>query len=96
MWLVGAVSALLTLGFWVLWSRRPRRLARPAGSAAEAAFRRHPAGRARYADADDRLSPGGSPVSSDWAVPRGPDDDAEFLSQLDRAIRRDRELGDEG
>jgi hypothetical protein len=28
-------------------------------------------------------------------VPRGPDDDAEFLSQLDRAIRRDREPGDE-
>ncbi|HUY51391.1 MAG TPA: hypothetical protein VMV92_37765 [Streptosporangiaceae bacterium] len=95
MWLVGAVSALLTLGFWVLWSRWPRRLTRPAGSAAEEAFRRHPAGRALYAAADDRMSPAGSPISGDWAVPRGPDDDPEFLSQLDRAIRRDREPGTE-
>jgi hypothetical protein len=37
------------------------------------ALARHPAGRAREADA--------------WAMPRGPDDDLEFLSMLDRAIR---------
>jgi hypothetical protein len=95
MWLVGALSALLTLGFWVCWSRRPRRLARPEGSAADAAFRRHPAGRGRYASADDRVSPGGTSVSEDWAKPRGPDDDPDFISELDRLIRRDREPGND-
>jgi len=95
MWLVGALSVLLTLAFWVCWFRFPRRLARPVGSAAEAAYRRHPAGRGRYADADDRVSLAGTPVSEDWAVPRGPDDDPDFLSELDRVIRRDREAGGE-
>ena len=93
MWLVGAVSALLTLGFWVCWSWRPRRLARPEGSAAEAAFRRHPAGRGRYASADDRVSLADTPVSEDWAKPRGPDDDPDFISELGRLIRRDGEPG---
>jgi hypothetical protein len=93
MWLVGALSALLTLAFWVCWSRWPRRLARPEGSAAEAAYRRHPAGRGRYASADDRVSPAETPVSEDWALPLGPDDDPDFLSELDRVIRRDREPG---
>lgn len=87
MWLVGALSVLLTLALWACWSRRPRRLARPEGSAAEAAFRRHPAGRGRYASADDRVSLAGTSVSEDWAVPRGPDDDPDFLGELDRLIR---------
>jgi hypothetical protein len=87
MWLVGALAALLTLAFWACWAGRPRRLARPPGSAADAAFRRHPAGRARYGFADDRLSPAVSAVSADWASPRGPDDDPEFLAELDRVIR---------
>jgi hypothetical protein len=93
MWLVGALTALLTLAFWVCWSRWPRRLARPEGSAAEAAYRRHPAGRGRYASADDRVSPPETPVSEDWASPLGPDDDPDFLSELDRVIRRGREPG---
>ena len=87
MWLVGALSVLLTLALWACWSRWPRHLARPEGSAAEAAVRRHPAGRGRYASADDRVSLAGTPVSEDWAKPRGPDDDAEFLGELDRLIR---------
>ncbi len=96
MWLVGALLVLLTLVFWVGWFRFPRHLARPEGSAAEAAFLRHPAGRGRYASADDPVSLAGTPVSEDWTVPRGPDDDPDFLSELDRVIRRDREAGGEG
>jgi hypothetical protein len=95
MWLVGALSVLLTLALWACWSRRPRRLARPEGSAAEAAFRRHPAGRGRYASADDRVSLAGTTVSEDWAVPRGPDDDPDFLGELDRLIRGPGEPGTE-
>jgi hypothetical protein len=91
MLLVGAFFALLTVGFWVRVARRPRRLARPAGPAAEAAFRRHPAGRALIADADLALAEPHSPGS--WARPCGPDDDAEFLSELDRQIRGRRQRG---
>jgi hypothetical protein len=47
------------------------------GRDAADALARHPAGRARLADAA-------------FAAPKGPDDDAEFLRALDRAIRRDR------
>ena len=95
MLVVGAFAAALTLAFWACWSRWPRRLDRPAGSAADAAFRRHPAGRARFGSDDDGLSPAaGSPVT-DWAVPRGPDDDPEFLAELDRVIRRGPEAGEE-
>ena len=48
----------------------------PLGLTADDALARHPAGRARVTDA---TAP---------AMPKGPDDDAEFLSALDRAIRR--------
>ncbi|HTT52135.1 MAG TPA: hypothetical protein VMH35_12105 [Streptosporangiaceae bacterium] len=89
MWLVGALVVLLAVGFWAARSRRPRRLARPAGSAAEAAFRRHPAGRARYATVDEHPSPGRPVAPADWAAPQGPDDDADFLAELDRVIRGD-------
>jgi hypothetical protein len=44
------------------------------GADADHALARHPAGRARAADAA--------------AAPKGPDDDQEFLRALDRAIRR--------
>ena len=95
MLVVGAFAAALTLAFWACWSRWPRRLDRPAGSAADAAYRRHPAGRARFGSDDDGLSPAaGSPVT-DWAVPRGPDDDPEFLAELDRVIRRGPEAAGE-
>jgi hypothetical protein len=95
MFLVGALVLLLALGFWVCWSWRPRRLARPAGSAADAAFRRHPAGRARCAAADDLVSPGRPAAPADWMTPRGPDDDPEFLAELDRVIRGDGDPADE-
>ena len=91
MLLAGVLSVLLTVGFCVGWFRWPRRPVRPEGSAAEAAFRRHPAGRGRCAASDDRVSPGGTSVSEDWTVPRGPDDDPDFLSELDRIIRGGRE-----
>jgi hypothetical protein len=87
MWLVGALSALLALGFWACWSRWPRKLFHPAGSAEDAAFRRHPAGRARQSSDDDWLSPAGSAASAGQPAPRGPDDDPEFLQELDRVIR---------
>jgi hypothetical protein len=94
MWLAGALVLVLALGFWVCWSWRPRRLARPAGSAADAAFRRHPAGRARCASGEDlgsadHLAPGGQAAPAGWLAPRGPDDDPDFLAELDRVIRGD-------
>ena len=89
MWLVGALVLLLALGFWVCWSWRPRRLPRPAGSAADAAFRRHPAGRARCASGEDLVPPGRQAAPVGWMIPRGPDDDPDFLAALDRAIRGD-------
>jgi hypothetical protein len=86
MLLLGTFFALLTVGLWVRCARRPRRLARPAGSAAEAAFRRHPAGRGLTTDSE--LSTAQRPSTSlPWARPCGPDDDPEFLSELDRLIQ---------
>jgi hypothetical protein len=90
MLLLGAFFALLTVGFWRRRTRRPRRLVYPAGSAAEAAFRRHPAGRALTTDADVARQPN---ASQEWAGPYGPDDDPEFLSELDRLIRGRRQRG---
>jgi hypothetical protein len=87
MWLVGALVLLLALGFWVCWSWRPRRLDHPEGSAADAAFRRHPAGRARCASAEDVVQPLSPAAAADWMMPRGPDDDPDFLAELGRAIR---------
>src|ERR1022692_3782981 len=90
MLLLGAFFALLTVGFWRRRTRRPRRLVYPAGSAAEAAFRRHPAGRALTTDADVARQPN---ASHEWAGPYGPDDDPEFLIELDRLIRGRRQRG---
>jgi|ERR1022692_500400 hypothetical protein len=59
------------------------------------AIRRHPAGRAM------ELGPDGQPPDS-WDYPAtgtfrpiGPDDDPEFLYQLERRLRDERETGDE-
>lgn len=49
---------------------------------ADEAVARHPAGRARVADADR-------------GMPKGPDDDPEFLRALDRAIRGNSQAGEE-
>ena len=90
MLLLGAFFALLTVGFWRRRTRRPRRLVHPAGPAAEAAFRRHPAGRALTTNADEAWQPNASHVR---AGPCGPDDDPDFLSELDRVIRGRRQRG---
>jgi hypothetical protein len=68
----------------------------PIGLDADAALRRHPAGRARQdmpgetylQDVAD--GPQGAPAS-EW--PAGPDDDPEFLRYLDRVVRDIRETG---
>jgi hypothetical protein len=94
MLLLGAFFALLTVGSLVRRTRRPRHLARPTGPAAEAAFRRHPAGRALTADGEPASAqqPG---ASFAWVRPCGPDDDPEFLSELDRLIRARRQRGND-
>jgi hypothetical protein len=93
MLLLGAFFALLTVGFWRRRTRRPRRLVRPAGPAAEAAFRRHPAGRALTTDDADVATAPQLNASHVWTGPCGPDDDPEFLSELDRLIRGRRQRG---
>jgi hypothetical protein len=94
--LLGAVSALLIVALLAAarhsWpgTRRSRRGPRPArrpGPGAEAALRRHPAGRGRHA----AMVPGelGGPPSSQWPPPVGPDDDPEFIDALGRLIHGD-------
>jgi Phospholipase_D-nuclease N-terminal len=73
------------------WLYRPR--IDLLGPDAEAALRRHPAGRARY-DMDDEpdfLDMADAVPAPAW--PTGPDDDPEFLSYLDRVVRDIREAG---
>jgi hypothetical protein len=76
---------------------RPRRWHDPVGLDAEAALRRHPAGRARqdwtetfFAELTEGPHQEPEPL---WPV--GPDDDPEFLRYLDRVIRDIREAGNE-
>jgi hypothetical protein len=67
--------------------RRPRRPATRPGPDADAALRRHPAGRGRHA----AMVPGelaGAPPAQ-WPGPVGPDDDPEFIDALERLIRGD-------
>ena len=51
----------------------------------------------RWTDADDAVArhPAGRARPSTLAVPRGPDDDPEFLRALDRAIRGNSQAGGE-
>jgi hypothetical protein len=70
--------------------RHPRRRTRPAarpGPGADAALRRHPAGRGRHA-AMVPGEPAGAPPAQ-WSAPVGPDDDPEFIDALERLIRGD-------
>jgi hypothetical protein len=91
--LVGALSALLitasvVTAAWVVAVRAmrwPRRAPRH-GLAAEAAIRRHPAGRSRFAPTDS-AQPGWTDTRPDASRPTGPDDDPEFISALERLIR---------
>ncbi len=66
--------------------RRPRAIFRP-GPDAEAALRRHPAGRGRHGAAlvEDELAG----ALSAHRPPVGPDDDPEFINALERLIRGD-------
>lgn len=97
MMLLGALSALLIAALlaaatcaWLLTGRalwRSRR-APGVGYDAQAALRRHPAGRSRAerADASAAGQNGDHPAASQ---PTGPDDDPEFISALERLIRGD-------
>ena len=94
--LLGVLSALLIAGLlvggiWVWWLAgrtfprpRPRRPSRD-GWGAQAAIRRHPAGRERW------LEPDGLQTLSQpdglGSPPTGPEDDPEFISALERLIR---------
>jgi hypothetical protein len=95
MLLLGAFFALLTVGFWVRWARPARRTVRSAGPAVEAAFRRHPAGRALTAGTEPATAqqPNLPGTRARPDGPDGPDDDPEFLSELDRQIRGRRQRG---
>ena len=93
--LLGILSALLIAGLlvggtWAWWLAgrtlpRPRHPSRY-GQDAQAALRRHPAGRERWPEPDGLLAllqpDGPSP-----RLPAGPDDDPEFISALERLIR---------
>ena len=68
-------------------ARRRSRAVFPPGPGADAAQRRHPAGRGRHA----ALVPAdqAAPRSPHWTGPTGPDDDPEFIDALARLIRGD-------
>jgi hypothetical protein len=93
--LLGVLSALLIAGLlvggmWVWWLAgrtfpRPRRASRN-GRGAQAAIRRHPAGRERWPEPDG-LRARGQPSGRAPQPPTGPDDDPEFISALERLIR---------
>ncbi len=77
--IAGAMLAWLIAGRAL---RQPRHLTAQ-GLDAQAALRRHPAGRARWGDP-------GSPAdyeAADFARPLGPDDDQDFINLLERQIR---------
>ncbi|HEY7143450.1 MAG TPA: PLD nuclease N-terminal domain-containing protein [Streptosporangiaceae bacterium] len=88
----GAVAWLIAgrpaRGWHVPVTRRP--LAGLRGIRQQEAYRRHPASRI------DDLGPGpaGYPRPGSWR-PAGPDDDPDFLAELDRRIRDDREAGND-
>jgi hypothetical protein len=79
-----AVVAGATLA-WLMAGRalrQPRHLSAQ-GLDAQAALRRHPAGRARWGDPG---SPGEDEADT-VAQPLGPDDDQDFIDRLERQIR---------
>jgi len=95
--LLGVLSALLIAGllvggmsvWWLAGRTFPRpRTRRPSrdGRGAQAAIRRHPAGRERWLEPDG-LRPLGQPDGRGFQAPTGPDDDPEFISALERLIR---------
>ena len=94
--LLGALSALLIAALlaaatcaWLLTGRALWRPRQPphGGFDAQAALRRHPAGRSRSERHGDfgAFGPPGAPP--EVGRPAGPDDDPEFISALERLIR---------
>jgi len=97
--LLGVLSALLIAGLlvggiWVWWLAgrtfprprpRPRHPSRD-GWGAQAAIRRHPAGRERWLEPDG-LQALSQPDGRGSPPPTGPEDDPEFISALERLIR---------
>ncbi len=80
----GAALAWLVAGRAL---RHPPRLS-AAGLDAQAAQRRHPAGRARWTSEQDTLPiRGARRADAAPGRPRGPDDDQEFIDRLGRQIR---------
>jgi hypothetical protein len=91
--LLGVLSAVLIAGLlaggmwvWLAGGTLPRtRHPSRDGRSAQAAIRRHPAGRERW------LEPGGPapgrPGTRGSGPPAGPEDDPEFISALERLIR---------
>ena len=84
-WLIAGRPA----GLWQA-PMMPRHLAGLQGVRQQEAFRRHPAGRSD--DLGFELF-GAHNGRSSYRRPLGPDDDADFLAELDRRIRGDREAG---
>jgi len=88
-----AVITLTFIGGAVAWLIVREPLCSPASSLAPAPHRDDPGDRyfrsGRWTDADDAVArhPAGRARTSATTVPRGPDDDPEFLRALDRAIR---------
>ena len=82
------IAGLVVGGTWVWWvagralSRHPSRRGRDA----QAALRRHPAGRDRWPAPDARQALTG-PGTLGPGLPAGPEDDPEFISALERLIR---------
>jgi hypothetical protein len=98
-WIV--VISLTFIGGAVAWLivREPLRI--PAASLTSAPHPDDPGDRyfrsRRWTDADDAVArhPAGRARTSGGTVPRGPDDDPEFLRALDRAIRGNSQAGGE-
>ena len=89
--LLGVLSALLIAGLlvggmlvWLAGRTFPRHPSRD-GRSAQAAIRRHPAGRERWLEPDGLAQ--GRPGTRGSGPPAGPEDDPEFISALERLIR---------
>jgi hypothetical protein len=103
--LLGVLSALLIVGLlaggtWMWWltGRGLPRSRYPSGHGrdAQAALRRHPAGRERWVEPDGLRALGQPDDMPGPGQPTGPDDDPEFISALERLIRGEDPGGPDG
>jgi hypothetical protein len=96
-----AVIAVTFIGGAVAWLIVRAPLRGPAASRTSAPHPEDPADRyfrsGRWTDADDAVArhPAGRARIAGATMPRGPDDDPEFLRALDRAIRGNSQAGGE-